>query len=69
MTSFGIQPRLKTKLGSRMIFLGLLCFGFRLHLSKWVKAYGTRTCWGWRPVHKDVALRAWEQWEGKLTGY
>lgn len=55
MTCFGIQPRLKTKLGSRMIFLGLLCFGFHLHLSKWVKVYGTPTRWGWRPTHKDVA--------------
>lgn len=38
MNCFGVQPRLKTKLGSRMIFLGQrlqhLHFSFCLHLSK-----------------------------------
>lgn len=58
MTCFGVQPRLETKLGSRMIFLGQrlrhLRFRFCLHLSERVKEEcGTPT----RRVAGD--LHAW----------
>lgn len=78
MTCSGVLPRLETKLGFRMIFLGQqvwhLHFRFCLHLAKRAKERGTPTCRVAGDLHAGTrlispALGAQEQWEGKLTWY